>query len=144
MDKARSVSYLLLHTFYLLLLKCNDWKGDWTLGYVSTQIWDFCNISYFPKILSLKVFGNLWGNSYTKFVILDIKFRSLWQIGPLQRAVKFQDIMTRIFCKFFFSSLHFQWWFKFLEKNSFWLKKVNSTKKLSVSKIESSVNQVLI
>ena len=45
-------------------------KGDWKLGYASTQIWDFSNISIFSKILGLKSFGNL----YTKFIILDIKF----------------------------------------------------------------------
>ena len=28
----------------------------------------------FPKILSLKSFSNLWGNLYTKFAMLDIKF----------------------------------------------------------------------
>ena len=28
-----------------------------------------------PKILSLKSFGNSWGNSCTKFAILDVKFR---------------------------------------------------------------------
>ena len=44
-------------------------------GYVSTQIMYFPNISLFPKILSFKSLGNLWGNSYTKFAILDIKFR---------------------------------------------------------------------
>ena len=40
----------------------------------STQISYFHNISLFPKIPSLKSFGNSWGNSYTKFAILDIKF----------------------------------------------------------------------
>ena len=65
---------LLLRVFWLLLPKFNFWKGVWALGYVSTQIWDFPNISLFPKILSLKSFGNSWGNSYTKFAILDITF----------------------------------------------------------------------
>ena len=45
------------------------------LALVPTQIWDFLDISLFPKILSLKLFGNSWGNSYTKFAILDINFR---------------------------------------------------------------------
>ena len=44
--------YLLYRVFWLLLPKFNFWKGDWALGYVSTQIWDFPNISLFPKILS--------------------------------------------------------------------------------------------
>ena len=45
--------------------------GDWALGYVCAQIWDFPNISLFPRILSLKLFGN----SYTKFALVDITFR---------------------------------------------------------------------
>ena len=50
--------------------------GDLMGGYVFTQIWNFSNISEFPNIPKiLKSFGNSWGNSYTKFAILDIKFR---------------------------------------------------------------------
>ena len=45
--------------------------GDWALGYVCAQIWDFPNISLFPRILRLKLFGN----SYTKFALVDITFR---------------------------------------------------------------------
>ena len=41
---------------------------------ISTQIWDFCSISWFSKILSFKLFGNSWGNSNAKFAKLDIKF----------------------------------------------------------------------
>ena len=44
---------------------------DWALGYVCAQVWDFPNISLFPRILSLKLFGN----SYTKFALVDITFR---------------------------------------------------------------------
>ena len=47
--------------------------GHWAL--CLHQIWDFFNISLFPKILSLKSFRNLWGNSYTKFATLGITFR---------------------------------------------------------------------
>ena len=32
--------------------------GDWALGYISSQIWDFPNVYLFPGILSLKLFGN--------------------------------------------------------------------------------------
>ena len=42
---------------------------------VSTQIWDFPNVSLSPKILNLKLFGNSWENSYTKFAKLDITLR---------------------------------------------------------------------
>ena len=52
-----------------------DYYRDWALGFVSTEIWDFSNVSQFPKILSLKSFDNSWGNSYTKFAIQDIKCR---------------------------------------------------------------------
>ena len=41
----------------------------------STQKWDFPDISLFPKIQSLKSFGNSWDNSYTKFTVLDTMFR---------------------------------------------------------------------
>ena len=75
LDRTRKVWYLLLHVFWLLLPKFNFCRGDGALGYVSTQIWDAPNISLFPKILSLKSFGNSWGNLYTKFSILDITFR---------------------------------------------------------------------
>ena len=60
--------------FLLLLPKFNFWKGEWTLGYGFTEIWDVLNIFLFSKILSLKLFGNSWGNSYTKSEILDIMF----------------------------------------------------------------------
>ena len=36
---------------------------------VSTQIWDFPNISLFPKILSLKSIANFWVKFYTKFSV---------------------------------------------------------------------------
>ena len=71
LDRTRKVWYLLWHVFWLLLPRFNFWRGGWALGYVSTQIWDAPNISLFPKTLSLKLFGN----SYTKFAILDITFR---------------------------------------------------------------------
>ena len=44
--------------------------------YVSTQIWDFFNISKFLASSGLKYFSNSWANSYTMCVMLDIKFRS--------------------------------------------------------------------
>ena len=78
----------LSRVFWLLLPKFNFWKGDWALGYVSTQIWDFPNIFLFPKILSLKSFGNSWGSSYTKFAILDITFRFTCLIGSVLKHCK--------------------------------------------------------
>ena len=58
---------------------------------VSTRIWDFPNISWFPN------FRNSWGNSYTKFVMLNIKFRFTCGHSDLYwNIVKFQNIMIRI------------------------------------------------
>ena len=42
--------------------------------------WDFLNISLFPKFLSLKLFGNSWGNMYAMFLLQEIKSRYLWQM----------------------------------------------------------------
>ena len=74
MDRARKV-FLFLRVFWRLLPKFSFPKGDWALGYVSAQVWDFLNISLFPKLLSLKLVGNSWGNSYSKFAILNMTFR---------------------------------------------------------------------
>ena len=52
-NRTTKVWYLLLHVSWLLLPKFNSWKGDWALGCVLTQIWDFSIIFLFPKILSL-------------------------------------------------------------------------------------------
>ena len=54
--------------------KTHFWRGNWTLGCVSTQFWDFSNISKFSMALSLKLFGNSLSNSYTKIFVLEIKF----------------------------------------------------------------------
>ena len=55
-------------------------KGESNLGSygheLATYFWG-CFLSsaiIIIEIISLKLFGNLWGNSYTKFAILDIKF----------------------------------------------------------------------
>ena len=61
---------LVLRNFWLLWLKFYLWKGDWALSSVSTQLWDFPNLSSFPKILSLKSLNNSWGNSYIKYNML--------------------------------------------------------------------------
>ena len=121
MNKPLKICYLILSVFWQLLSKFNFWKADWALGCLSTQIWHFFNISQFRKILSLKSFGNFsgnsWGNSFTKFVILDVKYRFTCGDSDLCLIIeKCQNIMTRIVWKLFFYSLHFQWWFNYLEK----------------------------
>ena len=48
--------------------------GSWALGYNSMKFWDLPDRSYFPKILSFKLFGMLWGNSYISCLLLMIAF----------------------------------------------------------------------
>ena len=134
LDRTKKVWYLLFYVFWLLLPKFNFWKGDWALGYVSTQIKYFPNISLFPQIIGLKTFGNSWRNSYTKFTISDVTFRfTCGQSGLYLNIAKLPNIMTMFVWKFFCCSLHFQQWFQFLEKTFIWFKKGNSLKKPTMS-----------
>ena len=50
--------------------------------------------------------------------------------------------MTKIFWKFCFCPLHFQWWFNFFEKILIWLKKVSSVKKVTISNDESFLEAI--
>ena len=74
LDRTRRGWYLLLRVFWLLLPKLNFWRGDRALGYVSPQIWDFPNISLFPKIPSC----------YTRYYVLF----NLWLIGSTLKRCK--------------------------------------------------------
>ena len=56
----------------------------------------------------------------------------------------FQNVMTRIIWKHFCCSLHFQWWFRFLEKVLIWLKNVISTKKIPINKTESFLKSNIV
>ena len=65
----------------------NFW-GDWALGYAFSQIWDFPNVCLYPKILSVRSFGNSFGNSHTKFSFY------LWLVGSIRKhckVLKFYD-----------------------------------------------------
>ena len=50
-------------------------EGGLSIRFCINVLRDFPDISSFPKILSFKSFGNSWGKSYTKFIILEIKSR---------------------------------------------------------------------
>ena len=45
LDRKRKVWEPFLRDFWLLLPKSDFLKRDWALGFVSTQIWDFSDIS---------------------------------------------------------------------------------------------------
>ena len=48
------------------------WEGDWLLRYNFMKFLDFADFFYFPKSVSLKSFGNSWGNSYIPCLLLII------------------------------------------------------------------------
>ena len=81
-----------LSAFFLLeSTKFLFWEEDSALGYNSMKFWDFPNLSKFPKILSLKSFGNSWGNLYEPFLLLTIALRFTCgerKIGALKTMVK--------------------------------------------------------
>ena len=66
---------LFFRSFLLILTKFLFWQEDWALGYHSMKFWDFPEIFYFRKILSLNPFGNSRGNSYILDLLLIIALR---------------------------------------------------------------------
>ena len=52
---------------------------------------------FFPKTHKLKLFGNCRGNSYIKFLKIDIKFHfTCGKLELYQKFEKFQNIMNKI------------------------------------------------
>ena len=90
----RFVTSFCLFFFHSYCQSLIFWKEYWALGCVSIRIWHFLT---FPKILSLKSFGNSWGNSCTKFVIiLDISIVLIVAIRTCAELLKVPNIMTGI------------------------------------------------
>ena len=58
------VNFLFFREFLLVLTKLSFREEDWALGNNSMKFWDLPDISQFPKILSLKSFGNSCDNWY--------------------------------------------------------------------------------
>ena len=69
------VQFLFLRRFVLVLTKFSVQEEDWALGNNSMNFRDFSGICQFPKILTLKSFGNSWGNSYIPCLLLIITLR---------------------------------------------------------------------
>ena len=88
LDRTRNLWNLFLRNFWPLALKFYLQKEDWVLGSVSYHLCDINNFSEFPKVLKSffflvwacklaqrrKSFGNLWGDLYTVFLVLDTKY----------------------------------------------------------------------
>ena len=62
------VQFLFFKWFLLALTKFWFREEDWLLGNYFIKIWDFSDSSYFPKILSLKSFGNSWATRTYQFI----------------------------------------------------------------------------
>ena len=56
--------------------------------------------------------------------------------------MKFQNIMSKIVWKFSFCLLHFEWWFKFLEKLLIWLKILPLSKNYQEAKLKVFKSQI--
>ena len=94
------VYFIFFKSFLLVLTKSLFRLEDWTLGYHSTKLRHFLDISFFPKILSLKSFSNSWGNSDISClqVIFVQRFTcTLYEICP-----NTESFLVRIF-------LHLDW-----------------------------------
>ena len=68
-------NFCFLRDFLPVVTKFSFWHEDWTLGYYSTTFRNFPHIFEFPKILILKSFDSLWGNSYRPCFLLIIVHR---------------------------------------------------------------------
>ena len=64
------------------------------------------------------------------------KFHHIW-VGRRLGRVRTKYFLAQTVWKFLFCNLHFEWWFKFLEKVLIWLRNVTSIKKLPIGKVES-------
>ena len=98
-EKTKKSWYLFLPVFWAPVMKMYFCRGYWTLGFspCSIEYWNFPNISFFLKIIRLSSFGNSWGNSHIKLLILDIKFRFTRGEWSLYKSLKkFHDIINKI------------------------------------------------
>ena len=61
------------------------------------KLWDFHDVSWFPKVLSLQSFGNSWDNSYIPCLLLIITTRFICGDQNILSNIKMsQSILTRI------------------------------------------------
>ena len=71
------------------------------------NFWDVLDISWFPEVLSVKSFGNLWGNSYKPCLlpIITIPF-TCGDTKILSNIKMSQNIMPRIVWKILFCFIY--------------------------------------
>ena len=102
------VQFLSYKSFFLVLTKFLLGEEDWALGYNSVMFCNFPDIS-FPKILSLKLFGNSWGNSHIPCLLLVIMLcftcgeRRIW--STIKKSQNYDHDCLQNFCLLFISLL---------------------------------------
>ena len=117
LDKNEKFWYLFWRIFRGPVPKIYFCGGDWALCCVLMEFWDFANVSLLPTTLSVKSYGELFGNSYIRFLILDITFQftcDKWSF------VKFQVIMQRIVIKYLISCASKLQFYKTKKQNLDW------------------------
>ena len=74
LDRNERLWRLFLRKFWLLNIKVLFLNRRVGTGFLFHPFfWSFCKIFLFPEILSLKLLGSSWDNSYTMFIMLVIK-----------------------------------------------------------------------
>ena len=95
--------FLFPKSFLLVLTKFSLSQGIWALGYQSMKFRQLPHISRFPDILSLKLFGNSWGNSYIPGLKVKIPHRFTYgERRILENIEKSRNIIKLIPFKIFF------------------------------------------
>ena len=81
------LQYLVFSNFLLVVAKFLFWEENWVLGYNFMQFWDFCEIFWFPKNLSL--LSNWWANLNIIFITTN---HALHHLGQKKNLVKYQKL----------------------------------------------------
>ena len=125
-----------MRVFWHISSVFNFSKEDVALGYVSTHVSPFSNISSIFKIIRLKSFRKSWGNSCTKFVMPDIKYNFTCGDSDLSETIKkYPSINTKIIWKFSFALYSPGEDSTFWKLCQIWLKNVSSYRKQLMSEI---------
>ena len=84
----RKFQFVIFKSFLVVLKHFPFREENCSLGYNSMKIRDFLDISYFPKNLNLKSFGNSWGNLYKLCLLPIIMLRFISNERKIQLNMK--------------------------------------------------------
>ena len=99
------VQFLFFRSFLPILTKLSFWGEYWALNYDFTRFLYFLDISYIPKILNLKSFGNLYTSCLLLIIILLFTCgeRKIWSNTKKSQNIMIMiaDVILIYFRKFF-------------------------------------------